>query len=56
MSKIDRIFPKKIFIEKYKFWTPTFVRIFFDQFNFENNLFLKSCPIFDGPSFIAGIF
>jgi isocitrate dehydrogenase kinase/phosphatase len=26
------------------------------MFNFKNNLFLKSCPIFDEPSFINGIF
>ena len=35
----------------------TFVKkTFFDKFNVKNNLFLKSCPIFDKLSFIGGIF
>ena len=31
------------------------LKTFFDKFNSENNLFLESSPIFDGPSFIDGI-
>ena len=31
------------------------LKTFFDKFNFKNDLFLKSCQIFDEPSFINGI-
>jgi hypothetical protein len=50
MSKIVQIFPKTFFIEEYQFRTPTFVKK-----HFRKTLFLKSCPIFDEPSFINGI-
>ena len=52
--KVDFL-SKNFFIEEYQFRTPTFVKTFFDKLNFKNNLFLKSYPIFDQPSFINGI-
>ena len=56
MSKIVRTFPKKIFIEKYQLGHQHLIKSFFDKFNFENNGFLKSYPIFDGLSIIDGIY
>jgi hypothetical protein len=47
--KIGRIFPKKIFYEKYLTRRPTFIKKnVFEIFDFKILYFLKLCPIFVG--------
>ena len=55
MSKIVRIFQKKNFIEEYQFSTPTFVKNIFYKSDLKNDLYLRSCTIFDEPSYNDGI-
>ena len=50
MSKIVWIFLRNFSMKNINLGHQLLLNIFFDKFNFENNLFLKSCPIFGGPS------
>jgi len=57
MSKIDKKFSKKKFIEEYQFRRPFFVKkLFFLTSIFEPLYFLKPFPIFDEPALVIGFF
>ena len=47
-QKLSKSFQKNFSLKNiYPFRSPTFVKTFFDKYNFKNNLFLKSCTNFD---------
>ena len=54
-QKLWESFQKKFSLEKSNLGHQLLFNTFFDKFNFKNNSFIKSCPIFDKPSFINGI-
>ena len=54
-QKLSKSFQKKFSLKNINLGHQLLLKIFFDKFNFRNNLLLKSGPIFDEPSFINEI-